>query len=138
MCLCDGRLYAWGDDSPPGATANPCGSDCANEANTPGLDDGFYDTSPAGTYPAGASPYGALDMAGNVWEWVADWGDTRYYSMSPGENPMGPETGEFRVARGGSFMSPSDGVRTTIRAYFPPHLSGGALTGIRCAAPSSP
>jgi formylglycine-generating enzyme required for sulfatase activity len=129
----DGRVYPWGDAAPTGATANLCGNNCPNEANTPEIDDGFYDTSPVGSYPAGVSPYGALDMAGNVWEWVADWGDTHYYSTAPRENPMGPETGEFRVARGGSFMSPAEGVRTTIRAYFPADLSGGPYTGFRCA-----
>ena len=51
------------------------------------------DTSAAGSYPAGASPYGALDMAGNVREWVNDWYDGGYYSVSPGSNPPGPATG---------------------------------------------
>jgi formylglycine-generating enzyme required for sulfatase activity len=62
-------------------------------------------TVPVGSKPKGASPYGALDMAGNVWEWVADWYDPGYYSQSPGRNPPGPDSGEGRVLRGGSLHS---------------------------------
>ena len=61
--------------------------------------------SAAGSYPAGASPYGALDMAGNVWEWVNDWYNGSYYSVSPGSNPPGPATGSYRVLRGGGWYS---------------------------------
>ena len=61
------------------------------------------DTSAAGSYPAGASFYGALDMAGNVWEWVNDWYDSSYDSCSPGSNPPGPATGSYRVLRGGGW-----------------------------------
>jgi len=61
------------------------------------------DTSAAGSYPAGASSYGALDMAGNVWEWVNDWYDSSYDSCSPGSNPPGPVTGSYRVLRGGGW-----------------------------------
>lgn len=63
------------------------------------------DTSEVGSYAAGASPYGALDMAGNVWEWVGDWYDGTYYSGSPDSNPTGPATGAYRVLRGGSWGS---------------------------------
>ena len=63
------------------------------------------DTSAVGSYPAGASPYGALDMAGNVWEWVNDWYDGSYYSSSPGSNPPGPATGSYRVLRGGDWSA---------------------------------
>jgi formylglycine-generating enzyme required for sulfatase activity len=54
-----------------------------------------------GFYPSGASPYGVMDMAGNVWEWVNDWYDGSYYSVSPGSNPQGPTMGSKRVLRGG-------------------------------------
>jgi len=60
-------------------------------------------TTAVGSYPAGASPYGALDMAGNVYEWVADWYDSNYYADSPRNNPKGPSSGQFRVMRGGSW-----------------------------------
>jgi len=72
-------------------------------------------TVPVGSYPTGASPYGALDMAGNVEEWVADWYAPDYYTQSPSRNPLGPASGLFRVVRGGSFNSSRGDVRTTSR-----------------------
>jgi eukaryotic-like serine/threonine-protein kinase len=59
--------------------------------------------SAVGSYPEGASWCGALDMAGNVWEWVADWWDPAYYSVSAATNPAGPDSGTVRIARGGSW-----------------------------------
>ena len=58
-------------------------------------------TTQVGSYPLGASPYGLMDMAGSVWEWVADWYDSGYYSVSPYSNPPGPSTGDYRLRRGG-------------------------------------
>jgi len=134
----DRRIYPGGNEEPDGSRANLCGSVCPNEANEPSIDDGFFDTSPVGAYPAGASPYGALDMAGNVWEWVADWGDARYYSVSPYSNPTGPETGHMRVLRGGAFTSPPPAIRVTVRAFLNATVSSGEFGGFRCAASSVP
>ena len=90
----DTRAYPWGDAAPTCALANFW------------LRHGYCvgDTSAVGSYPAGASPYGALDMAGNVWEWVNDWYDDSYYSISPASNPPGPATGSYRVLRGGGWV----------------------------------
>ena len=92
-----GNLYPWGN-----AELN------CNLANYKVL--GNYsecrgETSKVGSYPDGASPYGALDTAGNVWEWVADWWwDPHYYESSPTENPPGPSSGSLRMLQGGSWI----------------------------------
>jgi serine/threonine-protein kinase len=99
----DGRKFPWGDTGVTGEKANYCDVNCENEWLDTSQDDGYKRTAPVGSYPDGASPYGALDMAGNVIEWVGDWYDGGYYSQSPSENPQGPDSGEYRVIRGGSW-----------------------------------
>ncbi|MFN8412184.1 MAG: SUMF1/EgtB/PvdO family nonheme iron enzyme [Anaerolineales bacterium] len=102
----DTRLYPWGGELPSEVYAN------AN--NTIG------DTSRVGSYAAGASPFGALDMAGNVWEWVHDYYAPDYYSKSPTENPQGPDNGGLnflRVIRGGSFQDDQITMRISNRGY---------------------
>lgn len=74
-------------------------SKCCNEQN---LGEGRPRTFPVGSFPEGDSWCGAADMAGNVSEWCADWYDEAYYAESPEQNPTGPETGEYRVVRGGA------------------------------------
>jgi formylglycine-generating enzyme required for sulfatase activity len=87
----DGRIYPWGSQT-----------DLANRCNYGGK---VGDTTPVGRYsPQGDSPYGCVDMAGSVWEWVADWYDEDYYRRSPRENPPGPASGSVRVLRGGSWL----------------------------------
>jgi formylglycine-generating enzyme required for sulfatase activity len=85
-----------------------------------------------GQYPDGATPYGALDMAGNVREWIADWYHSDYYSVSPASNPGGPATGESRGVRGGSYVNAETLIRTAYRDSGAPSNEDGAL-GFRCA-----
>jgi|GEM_PF-1047852 len=91
----DGRTYPWGNGDLSCQFANAL--ECV-----PWSREAFYNLAPVGSYPNGASPYGALDMIGNVWEWVEDWYDETYYAQSPEANPHGPLTGKYRLLRGGS------------------------------------
>jgi formylglycine-generating enzyme required for sulfatase activity len=118
----DGRKYPWGNSS----------LDCshavmrANGCSSPNL-------TRIGSKPAGASPYGALDMAGNVWEWVADWYGAGYYSTSPAANPQGPSTGTQKSTRGGSYDTTLTSLmRTSSRSNSNP-ASAFDNVGFRCA-----
>lgn len=112
----DGNLFPWGNDFPtyehinnqplgcednpftmPGFTAPNCVSDLPTG-----------EVVDVGRYPKGASPYGALDMGGNVSEWVADWYSAEYYANSPDSNPQGPDIGKAHVVRGGNYTSVFD------------------------------
>ncbi len=115
----DGRTYPWGNNTASDGLLNFL------------FDVG--DTSAAGSYSAGASPYGVLDLAGNVWEWVADWYDSIYYSISPESNPSGPPTGTAHVVRGGSWLNHQFLVRSALRIYYKPDSAYFNL-GFRCAA----
>lgn len=96
-------------------------------------DDGYQYTAPVGSYPMGASPYGALDMAGNVFEWVQDYFDDGYYSISSYENPQGPTNGIYRVLRGGSWQGDSRVTRSADRSQFPHPSRAMNWAGFRCA-----
>jgi len=102
----DGRSYPWGE-----------GIDC-DKANYSGC--GVGDTTTVGSYLQGASVYGALDMAGNAWEWVADWYSDTYYIRSPSENPQGPDSGQFHVLRGGSWIIEGWNLRSSNRYRYNP------------------
>jgi len=118
----DGRIYPWGNSDPTCNLANlwPGESSCVG------------DTSPVGSYQAGASPYGALDMAGNLWEWVADRYDQSYYSQSPSSNPTGPNSGKYHVLRGGSWVDLGVGVRSSRRFGNANEGMIGYIFGFRC------
>ena len=115
----DARIYPWGDSRP-----NPR---LANFSETL-----FLEALPVSRYPLGVSPYGVLNMAGNVREWVADWFDNRYYLSTPYENPTGPETGTERSMRGGAYDADKDEI-TTFRRYKHEPESAGLSRGFRCA-----
>jgi len=128
----DGRTYPWGNDQPAGDLLNFADSNTSFDWSDKTVDDGYADTSPVGNYLDGASPYGAWDMAGNVWEWVNDWYDEAYYGSSPSENPQGPASGQYRVLRGGSWISYDWFVRAAYRVRGGPDYID-SFTGFRCA-----
>lgn len=125
----DGRNYPWGDDPPTNTLANYSNKDGAV---------------PVGSFPRGASPFGVLDMAGNVWEWVADLFDENYYSISPHENPTGigiEEVDDFRgevyVIRGGSWGAGTHYLAVTRREWNEPFWPTSDL-GFRCVLVDGP
>jgi len=117
----EGRKYPWGDSW----DANKCNN---GEDNSP---DGYANTSPVGSFPQGASPYGVMDMAGNVWEWCADWYDKNYYKKSPSRNPTGPSSGSLRVLRGGAWDNSQYFCRSVDRHSTIPQCSL-SRQGFRC------
>ena len=98
----DGRPYPWGFENPDGTRANYADVNFFNKYGDarepdPSVDDGYTETSPAGAFPAGQSPYGVFDLAGNSSEWIYDWRDPNYYANSPERNPIGPNLVDKRV-----------------------------------------
>jgi formylglycine-generating enzyme required for sulfatase activity len=127
----DGRIYPWGD-SFDGSRLNFCDGDCYHwMSGDTRWRDGYPWTAPVGSYREGASFYGALDMAGNVREWVADWYDEGYYAGSPVRNPQGPDAGEWRAARGGSWDESLLVTRCTFRNASPPSNRMDSSIGFR-------
>ncbi len=137
----DGRVYPWGDDPPTAKHLNACDAQCvawgkAHKVDMKQLgtgDDGFAATAPVGSFPAGRSRFGPYDVVGNVWEWVADWyGD---YKPEAAKNPMGPDTGERKVIRGGAF---NGGFETWLHPSFRyaqvPNAQSHGI-GFRCVKP---
>ncbi len=134
----DGRIYPWGN-SWDSRKLNFCDASCPYGWRDLRVSDGFADTSPVGSYPAGASPYGALDMAGNLWQWTADWYGAAFYATSPLEDPMGSASGEYKVLRGGSWSDLQVYNRTATRSNLSPDTPSPSerqrmiSIGFRCA-----
>jgi len=115
----DGREYPWGNKWDA--------SKCNNYWTGP------KQTTAVGSYPQGVSPYGVHDMAGNVWEWCADWYDPNYYRSAPSKNPLGPSSGMYRVVRGSSWIYENpDRFRCALRDFYNPEVRFGNY-GFRCA-----
>jgi eukaryotic-like serine/threonine-protein kinase len=128
----DGRLYPWGNEF-DAARANFCDQQCPRSFGIKSMNDGNADTAGVDSYPEGASPYGALNMSGNVWEWVNDWYGADYYSQSPSRNPQGPATGAVHDLRGGSWGDLDYQLRVTWRAEFKVAPELYPFFGFRCA-----
>ena len=128
----DGRKYPWGNDPVAGNLLNFADSNLNVDWADKSVDDSYQFTAPVGSYPDGASPYGALDMAGNVWEWANDRYDENYYRNSPSENPVGPSSGGYRVQRGGSWYNFDVFVRAASRDWAVPSNWFGHV-GFRCS-----
>ncbi|WP_447975219.1 formylglycine-generating enzyme family protein [Nitrospira sp. Kam-Ns4a] len=143
----DGRLYPWGnewDRTRANGVAYWAEKDFATpeEAKAWWADSGAEIierrgihgllTLPVTALEAGATPTGILHLAGNVWEWVADWYDPAAYAAAPAKNPKGPAAGEYKVTRGGSWLNHRHFLRTTARDGSRPLMRNHG-TGFRCA-----
>ena len=150
----EGHTFPWGDEIPHGEARahngeldpekllptgtppsntplNYCDANCWFAWRVEAADDRYEVTAPVGSFLEGASWSGALDLAGNVAEWVADVYDEAYYTSSPAVNPQGPKSGEKRVLRGGSWGQVPMYVRATYRDYKDP-LDADIYVGFRC------
>jgi len=134
----EGQLYPWGNGDLAGYLLNFADIHSPHLEADHTIDDGKKDTAPVGSYPSGASPYGAWDMAGNVWEWTADWYSEYYYSsQTTWRNPPGPTSGGYRVLRGGSFGDAAVDMRTAGRLKASPELLT-IYIGFRCVTAPTP
>lgn len=130
----EGRRYPWGNEY-DGARLNSCDVNCGYSWAEEQFDDGYGDTAPVGSYPDGASWSGVLDLAGNVWEWTADWFGE--YTAERQENPSGSSSGAGRAVRGDS----ADGTRAVSRGVARHGMAANRTyeyTGFRCVRSISP
>lgn len=116
----DQRRFPWGNEIERAD---------ANYVGTQAFDTGMK----VGSFPKGVSPYGAFDMAGNVFEWCSDWYSRDYYSVSPKKNPKGPATGAYKVVRGGSFFLEAADMRSYGRSAAWPSFQSHRMIGFRAA-----
>lgn len=125
------RIYPWGDQSPREGELYRAsyGTDQCCKADR---GDGYLFTAPVGSFPAGRSPFSVEDLAGNVWEWVADWFDPNFYRHSPAQSPLNRIRGEQRGIRGGGWGNNPSGLRSTLRHANPADF-GLSMVGFRCA-----
>jgi len=136
----DGRLFPWGNSEPGCSLFNYWAINCLPYiAADVSILPGSYQlpTTLVGSYPDGASPYEAMDMAGNVSEWVMDWYDEGYYSYSPASNPQGPVTGSYRVFRGSSWRDDDYYITNLYLSHRRADVPTMAYetVGFRCARP---
>ena len=132
----ESMIFPWGNSFDP-ARLNYCDINCYSPWRDTAHDDGYNLAAPVGAFSSGVSWCGALDMAGNVLEWVADWYDPAYYGASPVDNPQGPESGTEHVIRGGASNQNPSYQRAAWHSSL--MLSGWyGLLGFRCAASSAP
>tara|TARA_B100000809_G_scaffold20056_1_gene17710 strand:+ start:69 stop:863 length:795 start_codon:yes stop_codon:yes gene_type:complete len=119
----NGKRYPWGNDIT---------HDHANHIGIRGKDKWVQSTAPVGSFEPNG--YGLYDMAGNVWEWCADWYDEDYYSKSPLRNPQGPGTGTRCVLRGGSWFNGINALRVAYRNFNSPSDGNNLSLGFRCVS----
>jgi len=109
-------IYPWGNTF-KADSVNFCDKRCTEVWRDTSVDDGYTYASPVGHYPDNKSWVGAYDMAGNVWQWTVDWYSATYFASSPANDPLGPESGTYRVVRGGAFLSTPHNTRAAGRSY---------------------
>ena len=127
-----GKRFPWGDSDPDGSQCNFADNRYWGHSDK-SVKDGYRYTAPVGSFSPNG--YGLYDMAGNVWEWCADWYDEKYYANSPGSKPTGPGSGTSRVLRGGSWWNAPDDLRAAARGwYYYDQSSFSRNGGFRCVS----
>jgi len=123
----DNRLWPWGKKFDKGFFFY--------FVNIFGEDDNYKKTAPVNYYQSGSSPFGVLNMSGNVWEWCLDWYDEDFYRSSPEMDPQGPtEKKTYKVLRGGSYLNDIDGVQVVRRSRNHPYIKSQTY-GFRTVLP---
>lgn len=129
----DARMFPWGDYFASNY-ANLCDQNCTMSWRNRNYNDGYIDTAPVTDFPDGVSQFGAMNMSGNVCEWVADWYKADYfYNKQDWSEPTGPESGSTRVIKGGSWYDDTDILRVSARYGYDPNKSFYDV-GFRCVS----